>query len=72
MKSIVLQNLVIGNEGRRVAGPLNAEFRPGQLSCLLGRNGVGKSTLLRTLSGFQPPLGGTLLFDGQRLSNLSR
>lgn len=72
MKSIVLQNLVIGNEGRRVAGPLNAEFRPGQLSCLLGRNGVGKSTLLRTLSGFQPPLGGTLLFDGQRLSDLSR
>ena len=72
MKSIVLQNLVIGNEGRRVAGPLNAEFRPGQLSYLLGRNGVGKSTLLRTLSGFQPPLGGTLLFDGQRLSDLSR
>lgn len=72
MKSIVIQNLVIGNEGRRVAGPLNAEFMPGQLSCLLGRNGVGKSTLLRTLSGFQPPMEGSILIDGRPLAELSR
>lgn len=72
MKSIILQHLVIGNQGRAVAGPLDAEFRPGRVSCLLGRNGVGKSTLLRTLSGFQPALGGSVVIDGRPLLRLPR
>ncbi|MGI6222371.1 MAG: ABC transporter ATP-binding protein [Prevotella sp.] len=72
MKSIILQHLVIGNQGKRVAGPLDAEFRPGLVSCLLGRNGVGKSTLLRTLSGFQPAMGGSVLIDSRNLLSLTR
>jgi iron(III) ABC transporter ATP-binding protein len=43
-----------------VAEHLNASIHSGELTCLLGTNGVGKSTLLRTLSAFQPPLGGTI------------
>ena len=72
MKSIMLQHLVSGNQGRAVAGPLDAEFRPGRVSCLLGRNGVGKSTLLRTLSGFQPALGGSVVIDSRPLLRLPR
>lgn len=45
---------------KRVAEHLNASIHSGELTCLLGTNGVGKSTLLRTLSAFQPPLGGTI------------
>ena len=43
-----------------MAEHLNASIHSGELTCLLGTNGVGKSTLLRTLSAFQPPLGGTI------------
>ena len=45
---------------KRVAEHLNASIHSGELTCLLGTNGVGKSTLLRTLSAFQPPLGGNI------------
>ena len=64
MKSVVLQNLSIGylSKGNRkvVATGLNAAINQGELTCLLGRNGIGKSTLLRTLSAFQPALDGDI------------
>jgi len=39
--------------------------------CLLGANGVGKSTILRTLAGFQPPLSGKVLLDGRDFLSLT-
>ena len=54
-----------------VASQLSATLRSGELTCLVGANGAGKSTLLRTLSAFQPPLGGTVIVDGKPLSSLS-
>lgn len=50
---------------------LNASLYSGQLTCLLGANGVGKSTLLKTLSAFQRPLSGQILLEGRSLSNYS-
>ena len=62
--TICLRDLSIGypdkHNTKRVAEHLNASIHSGELTCLLGTNGVGKSTLLRTLSAFQPPLGGTI------------
>ena len=52
-----------------VAHGINGTIRSGELTCLMGENGVGKSTLLRTLSGFQPPLSGTIELVGQPLSD---
>ena len=43
----------------------------GRLTCLVGRNGVGKSTLLRTIAGLQPPLSGTVSIGGEDISRLS-
>lgn len=43
-----------------VAAGLNATINRGELTCLLGCNGIGKSTLLRTLSAFQPALDGEI------------
>ena len=64
MESVVLQNLSIGyltKDSRKVvATGLNATINSGELTCLLGRNGIGKSTLLRTLSAFQPALDGDI------------
>ncbi len=44
-----------------LARALNLRLRPGELVGLLGPNGIGKSTLLRSLAGLQPPLAGQVL-----------
>ena len=65
MESVILRNLAIGyvtkGQQKIVASGLNAAIHSGELTCLLGRNGIGKSTLLRTLSAFQPALGGDMI-----------
>ena len=69
--SVVLTNLSIGYKTkgsvRTVANSVNGTIRSGELTCLMGENGVGKSTLLRTLSGFQPPLSGSISLLGRPL-----
>lgn len=50
---------------------IDAELRPGELACLVGPNGVGKSTLLRTLIGAQPALGGAVSLHGRDLATMS-
>ena len=50
-----------------VAGHINAGINSGELTCLLGANGIGKSTLLRTLSAFQPKLSGEIFIQGQEI-----
>lgn len=52
--------------------PLNAGARCGELIAVIGRNGIGKSTLLRTLIGLQPALGGEILYNGERINYFSR
>ncbi len=52
-----------GKQTRLVASDLNLTLRRGQLICLLGQNGVGKSTLMRTLAGMQPALAGEVRLD---------
>ena len=68
---VELNKLKIGyvskNNTKTVAEDINAAIRQGELTCLLGANGVGKSTLLRTLSAFQPKLGGEILIDGREI-----
>lgn len=61
-----------GREERRVAGPFSLALREGRLTALVGRNGIGKSTLLRTLCRLQPPLGGEMFLRGRPLSEWHR
>lgn len=73
--SIELHNLSIGYPAKSghklIASQLNGSIHPGELTCLLGPNGVGKSTLLRTLSAFQPALDGHILIMDRPLASLS-
>ena len=66
-ESIILKGLSIGYQTKKetslVASGINATILEGELTCLLGANGVGKSTLLRTLSAFQPKLGGEIFIS---------
>lgn len=72
---IQINHLTIGykEKGNRkvVATDINACLHSGELTCLLGTNGIGKSTLLRTLSGFQAPLEGEIILRGKPLSTYS-
>ncbi len=52
---------------RRVS--LQAEI--GQVTCILGRNGVGKTSLLRAVVGTQPVRGGSVSWEGQDITRLS-
>ena len=74
MDTIQIVNLSTGykqgkSNSRVVMQHLNATFRSGELSCLIGSNGLGKSTLLRTLSAFQPALDGEVYIESRTLDN---
>lgn len=56
--------------GERVLlSQLDWQVQPGQCWCLIGRNGTGKSTLLRTLAGLRAPDGGTVKINGRLLQD---
>jgi iron complex transport system ATP-binding protein len=73
--AIQIKNLSIGypvKQGKKnIAAALNAVIHSGELTCLLGANGVGKSTLLRTLSGLQPRLAGEISVFGKPIESYS-
>lgn len=65
IKAILKTNdLTIGYRSKKqvttIAKNLNINVSAGKLICLLGKNGIGKSTLLRTLTNVQPPLNGVV------------
>lgn len=70
---ITLEQLSVGYKGfSPVVTDINVEIKSGELTCLIGPNGIGKSTLLKTLTGFLPKLGGRLLLDGRDIDLLSQ
>ncbi|MGM9779014.1 MAG: ATP-binding cassette domain-containing protein, partial [Prevotella sp.] len=74
MNCIEIRNLSIGydantKKAKTVASRLNGRLNEGKLTCLLGANGVGKSTLLKTLSGFLPKLQGEIIIDNKDIAD---
>jgi len=48
---------------------VDLSVRPSQMVCLIGRNGVGKTTLLKTLMGLIKPRGGGMRFEGNAIAS---
>lgn len=72
MKVLEVQGLAIGY-GRHVVGEgIDFDMVPGEVLCLLGPNGGGKTTLFRTLLGIVAPLAGTIRLGGRALTDWSR
>jgi iron complex transport system ATP-binding protein len=75
---IKLENLHIGYfqtpaMGKHIVyGPLNKDIQPADMIGIIGRNGIGKSTLLRTLAGLQPHLSGKIFINDVESSRISR
>ncbi|MBC7736821.1 MAG: heme ABC exporter ATP-binding protein CcmA [Candidatus Saccharibacteria bacterium] len=57
---LVVDNLGVARGGVAVLEHVGFRLAPGQVLILRGANGVGKTTLLRTVAGLQPPLAGTV------------
>lgn len=53
----------------RILDDVSLEVPSGQVVCLMGRNGVGKTTLMRTIMGVLRPRQGRIIFDGQDLTH---
>jgi iron complex transport system ATP-binding protein len=69
---LTTSNLSVGyssnKEVKTIASNINLRLKKGELIALVGANGIGKSTLLRTLIGIQPPLSGNVILNSKNIS----
>ena len=68
---IELVDLSVGYRRRKLLDGVTATLAAGELTALIGRNGTGKSTLLRTVCGLERPLGGAVRLDGYDLAAMT-
>ena len=66
-----LNGLCCGYDGKAIIKNITETIYPGEICCILGENGVGKSTLFRTLLKLIPPVAGSISIDGINLSEWS-
>lgn len=72
MTTLQIKGLSVGYATKEIAKDINLTLGEGKLVCLLGQNGVGKSTLLRTLSNLQDRLSGEIELGGEDIQQLDR
>lgn len=65
MSLVTLKHVSIGYKKQVLASDLNLQLEPNQVVCLLGANGCGKTTLLKTLLGLLPTLAGEILLQNR-------
>ncbi|WP_326637425.1 urea ABC transporter ATP-binding subunit UrtE [Streptosporangium sp. NBC_01755] len=65
-----VQDLDAGYGRARVLFGVSLKVEPGQLVCVMGRNGVGKTTLLNTVMGVLPATAGSVVFEGRDVTRL--
>lgn len=74
-KILYSENLQIGYNSKKgknvIASDISISLNSGKLIALIGANGIGKSTLLRTLTGIQKPLSGTIFLNEKSISKFN-
>lgn len=69
MNKFELKDITCGYKKTKVLTDVSFEMGAGESLVLLGPNGVGKTTLFKTMLGFLKPLGGTVEFDGEAIAD---
>jgi branched-chain amino acid transport system ATP-binding protein len=71
MAILEVNDITSGYEGVQILWGVNLKLEPGKLTTLVGSNGVGKTTLLKTVMGLIRPLAGSVSFQGKNVTTLS-
>ena len=73
MANIMLKTtgLTLHYGGSQILHGIDMEARTGEVTCIMGTNGVGKTSLLKAISGTYPRSGGTVALDGQEMGRVS-
>lgn len=66
-----LENVTVGYGSQKIVSSINASISENELVAVLGKNGVGKSTLINSILGFQKTLNGSILIENQSIQKLS-
>jgi urea transport system ATP-binding protein len=65
---LTLSNIRVNYDGSRILRDVSLSVAPGQVVCLMGRNGVGKTTTLKSIVGLVRPVAGTVRLGDQELT----
>jgi iron complex transport system ATP-binding protein len=68
--TLAVEGVTLGYGDRTVVHSLDLDVPPGQITCIVGANACGKSTLLRAMARLLSPRGGQVLLDGRDLHRL--
>jgi iron complex transport system ATP-binding protein len=69
--SLSARDLTIGYEGNIIVPKLNMEIKKGKVTAIIGPNGCGKSTILKTIARLHKASGGGVYLDGQDVHRMS-
>lgn len=65
--SLSAQALTIGYEGNIIVPELDLEIKEGKITAIIGPNGCGKSTILKTMARLHPAMSGAVYLDGRKI-----
>ncbi|UXM96656.1 ABC transporter ATP-binding protein (plasmid) [Bartonella sp. HY329] len=68
---IDVKNLIVGYNNKIICKDINFQLKQGNVLCILGANGEGKSTLLKTLLGLQKAINGDIFIAGENITMMS-
>ncbi len=71
MSLLEIRNLTAGYNANAIIRDCSAVLNVGELVTLVGANGAGKSTFVKSISGLITPMDGQIIFDGENISSLS-